>query len=206
MNKSITPKLRPNPHVDSVNFIKNLKQRVTRQARYRQVHTAKSYTECLEDVCMDFGFDGRKSYANILKALELQSDRIFKDTDRQRCLSKEEVAPNTEYFVVRGKLQLEVSLINDSDSRMKVAGVYMEGVYWPDSLKALYDSSIQAEPIKNPAEFLTELRLAGEKDVYVINHKSDLESWVDGWSGIAFIQEKLARKNFDIAMWLSLES
>jgi len=206
MKNSFKPEPRPFPHVESENFINNLKQRIKRRVRNRQYLTNESYIECLEAICMDSGFNDRNSYCNILKALELQSKHIHIDENRMRCLSKEELIPNTEYFVVRGKLELEISLNNESDSRMKVYGVYMDGRYWPDDLGIYDDSPLLAKPVENPFEFLSKLGLTGEKQVYIINHQTDLEHWLGGWSGIAFLQEQLVRKNIDLSIWLSLES
>lgn len=206
MNNSLKPEPRLLAHTESNNFIKNLKQRVTRKARYRQFLNRSTYTECLDAICVEFGLESRNTYSKILKALSHQSERISKDKERMRCVLKEELISNTNYFVVRGKLALVINPINALDSHIEVHGTYMEDQLWSWSEKALDDPGICAKSIENPSEFLEELRLVGEKEVYIINYESDLQDWLSGWSGIAFIQEEIARKNKKLSIWLKLEN
>jgi len=205
MYESSIPEPRPVPHIESKTFIKKLKLRIKKKVRMRQYLTRKSYTDCLEEICELAGFDSRHSYSTVLKALEQQSKSLCIDEDRMRCLSEEKLIPNASYFLVRGKLGLEVHLNNDSESCMAVHGVRTDNRFWPDELRIHDDSQRAAKPVDCPPESLAKLRLAGEKQIHIINYETDLESWLDGWSGIAFLEENLVRKNIKLAIWLSLE-
>jgi hypothetical protein len=206
MNNLLKPEPRQLAHAESENFIKNLKQRITRKARYRQFLNRNTYTQCLDEICVELGLENRNTYSKILKSLSNQSERISKDKERMRCVLREELIPNTNYFVVRGKLALVINQDNALDSYIEVHGTYMEEQLWSCSEKAPDDSGICAKSVENPSEFLAKLRLVGEKEVHIINHESDLQNWLSGWSGIAFIQEKSARKNNKLSIWLNLKN
>jgi|GEM_PF-4220970 len=205
MNNSLKPEPHQFAHAESENFIKNLKQRITRKARYRQFLNRNTYTQCLDAICVELGLESRNIYSKILKALSNQSERISKDKERMRCVLREELIPNTNYFVVRGKLALVINPINALDSHIEVHGTYMEDQLSSCSEKALDDPAICAKPIENPSKSLAKLRLVGEKEVYIINHESDLQDWLSGWSGVAFIHEESARKNNKLSVWLNLK-
>ncbi|TQV71402.1 hypothetical protein FLL45_19800 [Aliikangiella marina] len=204
MKNNIKPKQRPFPSIHLDKFISSFKRNVKEKARFRQYLTGKQYTKCKESVCVDKGFASQHEFNKALEALSAQSVSNSQNEHRASALFCEQFLPGSKYFLMKGHLELLIDKEDILNSHAIVHGVYLDGKCWPLD-KSLYPETLpQASPVDSPAESLNSLRMAGQREIYILNKQLHLDLWLDGWGGIAYVEEKLAKVSSLLSCWLDL--